>query len=271
MQVNDHNNDLDNLPSFSLSDDERTSRIGAKEQTPSTAFKKPSPKPNKPSAGTPRKAIVFLILIILMLTAGGAWQLDVMHTRLEKTQSQINQMVSQMDQISGAITNSGQTTSKTTTQISNQLKSLAQTQQKLEQANKEQTKKLSTLQTVAENTKKDIANLKWRNKVDSDEQNKETKQIEALNTSVSSLTSQIKSINMSQLSSTATWQSQLDQLKKQTEALASTSKKDNSAEINKKLAGYDSALKSMDSYRLQINRRLLQLENSVRNLQHSGN
>ena len=275
MQSNDSNNDLDNLPSLSLSDDERNSRVGTQQIKPKKLSKKKPTNAGSSTTGTSRKVIILLIVTILLLTAGGAWQIDTLHTQLKKTQAQMTQMVSQMDQITGSIATSGKTTLQTTGQLSHQVVTIAQTQKKLSQVNNEQSKQLSSLQSVTDNNKKDIANLKWRNKLDSSAQDKETKKIKTLSSDISDLTHQIKVINANQLSTTTTWQTQLEQLntqlKKQQDSFANSEKQDKTGAIDEKLTHLDSALKSMDNYRLQINRRLLQLGNSVRELQKNGN
>ncbi len=280
MQGNDQDDGLNNLPSFSLSNKERSSYIPSDDKKVSGSGKtksKISSDENHKQNRHSRKIVVFLWLIIFSLIAYALWQYKNFTIQTQSSEQKINKMVLLMEKMGSKINDTGKQTTQNTSQFNKQMQTIVQTQQVLD-------KKLNQITAATDVNKKDISNLRWRNKLDNDKQKKDTSQIYALNKeqgktnkqlqdldkSTHNLSSQLKTLNTNQLSSTAILQSQLDALKKQNDALNKTVTQNvHGKKVDKKLESFDDALKSMDSYRLQINRRLLQLENSVRGLQQN--
>ena len=269
MQTNDPDNDLHSLPSFSLSDDERAFRPN----TPTAKNHQQTQTANTHKTKRSWKLTGLLFTLIAILGFGASWKIDIMQKQLDRATSQRQQLISQMDQITNAMTSNDQSTVKVTQSFKDKLSALEKEQTSLQKQVRDSTdQQLKTSKTVDEN----IANLRWRNKLDTKAQEKTDENISALTKKITALNSQLKNLHASQLSGAAQWELQISQLKDQVNSAARDPYKDKITAINKQLTGYgtsikavETTLKSIDEYRLQINRRLLQLEGSIRDLQQN--
>ena len=259
MQTNNQNNS-DSLSAFSISDDDRFSYTNRPK-----SIENSSTGQKQKSKHSSRSSMLIIVLIIIALTAAGIWQMNTIQLRLDATQAQITQMVAQLDSITTKITRDDHSALKNSEALNQQINALLHNQKKFEHTLTEQKKLLGGLQTETNNNKKEFAGLKWSNKTNS---TKTEKQQTDLNQRITKLSEKLEVLSSSQLNSITRWQSQLEKLQRETEAFFASNNNNNKFDdLSKKLTEYGAELKSVNEYRLQINQRLLQIENSVRKLQ----
>lgn len=270
MQPTDDRSDLQNLPDFLLSEDDRISRIDRHKTNRSSVGKQSRPFKQE-EKGFPRSLVLITILLIVLLAGAGAWQLYTTQSKLNAAEAQMNQMTAQLDKLVETIAGYDHSTAKNTESLKGQIKAAHQAQKKLEQKVTEQKKLIAELQPLVNNNKKDLTNIKLHTKTETNAQNKTEKDLTDLNNRFLKLSDQLKMLSASQLSSVTQWHSRLKEAQSSINSLSELIKKNKLEGLNKILDSYDAALKSVNDYRLQINQRLLQLENSIRELQTKGN
>ena len=272
----DDRDDLDNLPSLSLSPEEVTerspaSRSGAKKKAVHDQAKGQSAG----SAGTG----LFLILLGLLLAVGGFgyFQITSLQQELLATRSLVAAAEKQLTDVSGAVTETGQTMSQSDQQVKSELKDINFEIRKLwDLTNKRNRKDIDALEKqLADNA----ATLKTL-KSSADSALKQAKQYSGtLDKTVSRLElieRQIKGISADLVANTSASREELDMLTTSVEGLrqeagkALTDVKALKADMKQQMSLSKDASRSMDSYRQQINKRLLQLENAVREVQQGG-
>ncbi len=269
----DDRDDLDNLPSLSLSADEVTerssaSRAGTKKKT----VREPAKEPSAGSAGTG----LFLILLGLLLAVGGFgyFQIAALQNELQATRSLVVAAEKQLTDVSGAVTETGQTMSQSDQQVKSELKDINFEIRKLwDLANKRNRKDIDALEKqLADNaaTLKTLKAAAEKSKQYSGTLEKTVSRLELMER-------QLKGISADLVANTSASREELDMLTTSVEGLRQeagkvlTDVKSLKTEMNQQASLTKEASRSMDSYRQQINKRLLQLENAVREVQQGSN
>ncbi|GAA4652023.1 hypothetical protein GCM10023116_43070 [Kistimonas scapharcae] len=270
----DDRDDLDNLPSLSLSPDEVTERSPA-----SRAGKKKKAVPAEPSTGSAGTGL-FLILLGLLLAVGGLgyFQITALQNELQATRSLVAAAEKQLTDVSGVVTETGQTMSQSDQQVKSELKDINFEIRKLwDLANKRNRKDIDALEKqLADNA----ATLKTL-KSSADSALKQAKQYSGtLDKTVSRLSlieRQLTGISADLVANTSSSREELDMLTASVEGLRQEASKALAdvkvlkADMKQQVSLTKDASRSMDSYRQQINKRLLQLENAVREVQQGSN
>ncbi len=273
----DDRDDLDNLPSLSLSPDEVTERSPASRAgTKKKAVREPAKEPSSSSAGTG----LFLILLGLLLAVGGLgyFQITALQNELQATRSLVAAAEKQLTDVSGVVTETGQTMSQSDQQVKSELKDINFEIRKLwDLANKRNRKDIDALEKqLADNA----ATLKIL-KSSADSALKQAKQYSGtLDKTVSRLSlieRQLTGISADLVANTSSSREELDMLTASVEGLRQEASKALAdvkalkADMKQQVSLTKDASRSMDSYRQQINKRLLQLENAVREVQQGNN
>lgn len=245
--------DLDHLPSLSLTADERSDR------TPAARW--PLPQQDtvsaKSSGGWSTFFITFLMLSLFTVSGLGYWQLTLMHKELAAARTQLQNTTSRLLEVSGTVYKTDESFSRNEGAVKDELKAVNFEIRKLwdlaNKANKpeieRQGKQLTTLLTSVNTAKAELSSL--------------TKQLRTMNVELSA----DATLNREQVKELET---KLTKLSSTLQTVAANSKK-SSDTVNERLRDYQDEFKAFDAHRQQVSKRLIQLENSVRSLSSGGN
>ncbi|WP_281647466.1 hypothetical protein [Parendozoicomonas sp. Alg238-R29] len=263
--------DLDHLPSISLSPDdmpERTPDRGKK-----TPGKKPSGKSETSSSRFPFATVV-LSIAFLTLAAGGYLQVQALQNELQEARSQLAATASLLGEVSGAVSETGESLSKNDTKVKDELKAVNFEIRKLwDLSNKRNRSNIE-----AQGQRIDALNssfTKARKELEGsvDQIGKNTRELASAEKILSALQKEVRAVNADVVAGSTITREQVDALQKTVDNLSVSVKKATSenqrftSDIKTQVKDYAEKMKAIDAHRQQVNRRLLQLENSIRNLE----
>ena len=277
--------DLDHLPSISLSPDDITERTP--DRSKKASEKKVSPKISAPQSSSKKEgsgsrfptstiilSIAILSMAFLALAAGGYMQMQALQTELKDAQAQLKVTTSLLNDVSGAVSQTGESLSKSDNKVQDELKAVNFEIRKLwDLSNKRnrpdieaQTKRVDALSaSVAKSSKELESSL---GKID-----KNTTALAEAEKGLTALRQEMRAVSADVVAGSTITREQVTNLEKTVDGLSATVKKVTSAseslnkDIKNQVKDYGDKIKAIDAHRQQVNRRLLQLENSVRTLQ----
>ncbi len=276
--------DLDQLPSISLSADDLTERPAERGRKPSgkTASGKAASGKSKENTGGGRfpTSAVVLSVALLALAAGGYLQLKAVQDDLNLARQQLEQTTARLTVVSGTVSQTGESLSRSDSQVKDELKAINFEIRKLwDLSNKRNRSNIASQGKRLDSVEKDskvVAGLVDKNRVQlsSFQKNADAtqKDLTALQKELAVLQKELRSVNAEITTGSAINQEQLESLSARINRLDSTLKKvieDDGGLVHlveTRLKESADAAKAYDAHRQQINRRLLQLENSVRSL-----
>ncbi len=243
--------DLGEVPSLSISRDDVSTHSRASQS-----------QPQRPVRGTPWGTI-FLTLALIGVSAGGYWQITMMHEELLEARTQLQETSTRLLEVSGTISATGETLSRSEGEVKDELKAINFEIRKLwdlsNKANKpaieKQAGELASLSKKFAGFDASMAKLQ--------------KEVVSLASSLSSLSKELVTTSTDLGSEANVNRNQLDSIDKSLQQLSSSSKKSIDS-LSAQVKDYQDQLKTMDAHREQLTRRLSQLEGSVRSLSSSA-
>ena len=265
------------LPDFSLSADERPVRRRA---TGSVPPKRPTPASGQPAApkssGGGNGLVWLLMVLVLVLAGGGVWQFKVLQTELADTRAELNIAQDKLSSVTGEITATGENLDQSGSALRSELQVVNSEVRKLwDVANKRNRQwilinkdnvvkalKQSEGADKAADKAADLAN-KASSKADS-----MTKELKEARKQLTELDQLMKAVTTEQLAAQSEMTVNLEHFTQQFEEMKKllAEQKKTQAELDKKVENQQQAVKAIDSFRLQVNRKMQQLEGSVRDL-----
>ncbi|MRI33800.1 hypothetical protein EOPP23_12470 [Endozoicomonas sp. OPT23] len=268
---------INEIPDFSISADERPNR----RKTTGTTVKRPSPQPpvnkqNKPSSGGGNGFGWILLILVLVLAGGGVWQFKIMQQELAATRAALTQTQNKLSSVTGEVTATGQTIDQSGSALRSELKVVNSEIRKLWDVSNKRNR-----QWILINKDNVVKALKQSEQADK-AADKAAEQAEKAGKAAGKVSSELanlkkgtremeqlmKSISTEQLASrgemTVTIESYNNQLETMKSLLSAQKKQLTSFE--QQVKEQEQATKSVDAFRRQVNKKLQQLEASVRDL-----
>ncbi|MTI14507.1 coiled-coil domain-containing protein [Sansalvadorimonas verongulae] len=272
--------DLDHLPSISLSPDDmpertpdRSKKASEKKVSSKTSTSKSSAQKDGGGSRFPISTII-LSVAFLALAAGGYMQMQALQTELRDAQAQLKVTTSLLNDVSGAVSQTGETLSKSDNKVQDELKAVNFEIRKLwDLSNRRnrpnietQTKRVDALSASVAKSGEELENSV--NKID-----KNTKELAEAEKRLAALRKEMQAVSADVVAGSTITREQVSDLQSTVDGLSATVKTVTStseglnADIKNQVKDYGEKIKAIDAHRQQVNRRLLQLENSVRSLQ----
>ena len=265
---------LDNLPSLSLSPDDVTAHSPA--SRPGARKKMARDQIEGQFAGS-TGIRMFLLLLGLLLAAGGFGyvQISALQRELLTTRNLVMVAEKHLMDVSGVVTETGQTMSQSDQQVRSELKDINLEIHKLwDLANRRNRQDIDTQEKQLADHEETLKTLK----ASADSALEQTKQYSVtLGKAVTRLElieRQIKGISTDLVANASTSKEDLEMLTTSVESLrrevgkAATGINALKADMKQQMTQVEGTLQTMDDYRQQINKRLLQLENTANEKQH---
>ena len=268
MSTNDSNQPRDSLPSLSLSKDEiRADQYARDEKSITTRSVLYGWIKKFFSTWGMRLSLLGLFSFVIIVVG----HIVVLRRTVHMQQIQLTQMVEQMDKMVLFFKEDHPASSKTIKTLDESVQQLLLQHKHLEKKEANQSKTLSMFKKVVDTNKKSIANLRWRNKLDAGERKKMVVDFAALEEQLKKTQSSIKALSINNHRDAD--QQKINVLKNEIEKQEKISnvlkneieKQEKISNVLKiRLTKDHEHLQSLDSYRVQTNQRLLQIENTLR-------
>ncbi|MCK5893935.1 MAG: hypothetical protein KAG53_05895 [Endozoicomonadaceae bacterium] len=266
----DDRDELDNLPSLSMPSDDVMERART---SPSDAKKKEKSKRKRVTFTSFVKTGFFLVLLGLLVTVGGISYVQIaqLQRELASTQSLIVAAEQQLAEVSGVITEAGQALSQSDQQVKLELKELHSEIRKLwDLASKRNGKDISKLKAHLADSDASLVALKVLSGTTQGETKKYSDTLNKAMVRIERIERQIKGFNADFVVNLSTSREEIDMLLASVDGLRRDAAKvlvDVNVGMDQQIASVKETSRSMDSYRQQVNQRLLQLEDSLRQAQ----
>lgn len=264
--------DLDHLPSISLSADdmpERTPDRSKKSPEKKTASKKTEGR----SSGFPIATVV-LSIALLALAGGGYLQIQELHKELQDARTQLKATTTVLSDISGAVSQTGESLSKSDSKVQDELKAVNFEIRKLwDLSNKRNRPNIEAQKKQIDSLSASVAKSGKALESSASKIDKNAKELANTEKGLAALRKEVRAVNADVVAGAAVSREQMDSLQKTVDSLSASVKKAAStsqhlsSDIKNQVKEYGEKIKAIDAHRQQVNRRLLQLENSVRSLQ----
>ncbi len=217
---------------------------------------------HKPVRRTPWWTM-FLTLALIGVSAGGYWQITMMHQELLAARAELQETSTRLLEVSGTISATGEASARSEGEVKDELKAINFEIRKLwdlaNKANKpaieKQAGELASLSKKIAGSDASMAKLQ--------------KEVVSLATSLSSLSKEVVTTSTDLGSEASSNRDQLDRIDKSLKQLSSSSKKSIDT-LTAQVKDYQDQIKAIDAHREQLTRRLSQLEGSVRSLSSAG-
>ncbi|AMO57392.1 hypothetical protein GZ77_15580 [Endozoicomonas montiporae] len=244
------------VPDLSISADERPER----RQSKGTARKIKEAEVPEP-VKKPGNGLSWLLLAMVVAIGGlGTWQFVEMQKALEETRTQLQNAKDNLSQVTGEVSATGENLNQSDSSIRSELKVVNSEIRKLWDVSNKRNRQwiLINKDNVVKATKKAEAAAA--------EADKANKAIAGLNKEVRDASQSLKAISTEQVAAQSEVTINLQAMRKEMEALQSelARQKKLNVELQQRIADQSDAVKSMDNFRQQVNRQILQLEGTVR-------
>ena len=252
------------VPDLSMSADERPERRQPRASTsrkPVSAA--PKPEPQKSGNGLSW----FLLILVLGIGGAGGWQFWQLQQKLEETRFQLDSTEENLTQVTGEVSATGENLTKRDTSLRSELKEVNSEIRKLwDVSNKRNRKWIETNKAnitkatrLAESANKS-ADAVSKNVAALTKEVDDTEQIlKAIGTEQVAVQSEMTLTLQSISEQISASQTQIDQLKQQLDQQVKRN-----AQLEAQLKDQADAVKSMDQFRQQMNRKMTQVESTVR-------
>ncbi|MCL6269313.1 hypothetical protein M3P05_05060 [Sansalvadorimonas sp. 2012CJ34-2] len=269
--------DLDKLPSISLSPDDLPDRAADRSRK---SAKKVTAKTESQAGSRFPMAAVILSVALLALAGGGYLQLKAVQDDLNLARRQLEETTSRLVEVSGSVSKTDENLSKSDSKVKDELKAINFEIRKLwDLSNKRNRQNIAAqgkrLDAVEKSAKSSVSNIdKAEGQISSLTKQLSTtgKELDTAQNSLAALKKEVRGINAQITAGSAISQEQLDSLSvkmRMLETSLSNTVADNqrlTKNIEARLKESAENDKAFDVHRQQLNRRLLQLENTVRGL-----
>lgn len=249
---------INDIPDFSLSADERPDRRRSTGVPPKKPGK-PAPENNSPKGGS--GAMVWLLLVlILVLAGGGIWQFQLMQKELMATRAELKSAQESLQQVTGEVSATGENLDQSGSALRSELKVVNSEIRKLWDVANKRNKKWIVI------NKDNVVKATRIAEGAAGDAEKANKSITGIKSQVREMDQLMKAISTEQVAAQSEATASMETLRKQMadiQALMEDQKK-LMAELNKKVENQQQAVKSVDAFRQQVNRKIQQLEGTVR-------
>lgn len=266
----DDRDELDNLPSLSMPSDDVMERART---SPSAAKKKEKSERKSVTFTSSVRTGFFLVLLGLLVMVGGISyvQITQLQRELASTQRLMTAAEKQLVEVSGVITEAGQALNQSDQQVKSELKEINSEIRKLwDLASKRNGRDISKLKAHLADSDASLVALKVSSGNTLGETKKYSNTLDKAIARIELIEHQIKGFSADFVVNLSTSREELDMLVASVDGLRRDATKaldDVNVDMNQQLASVKEESRSMDSYRQQVNQRLLQLEDSVRQTQ----
>ncbi|CAM3693646.1 hypothetical protein [Parendozoicomonas haliclonae] len=267
--------DLDHLPSISLSEDdlsERPTERSAKARPARPAAKKNNDSQPKAPSRFPVGTMV-LGVALLALAGGGYLQLQAVQKELQDTRSRLAMTSSQLMDVSGTVSETGETLNRSGNEVKDELKAVNFEIRKLwDLANKRNRPMIESQEKELDSLTKNLAATEKSLSGSVSKISGDIKALEKTAGELDGVKKELRAMNAELVAGSTVNREQLDAMQKTIDNLsvsvkkALDSNKTLSANVSKQMKDYEEKIKAVDAHRQQVNRRLVQIEASIRNL-----
>ncbi|PJE80780.1 Chromosome partition protein Smc [invertebrate metagenome] len=238
-------------PDFSLSAEDSSARRRAGNAR--TVHRPPTKKKDRSHTSSSGTRLGWLMLLLLIVLGSvGSWQFYTLNHQIADQDTRLDQAVANLESVTGALSATGKTLNQSDSDTKSELKVINSEIRKLwDVSNKRNRRWIEENQDTVEKLEQQITGTTRQiaSAVN------DLKQVKSVILDNKKLAQQVKNIGAEQLSSVARLESLVRQL---------TQIRQQMTEVNKQLASQKEAVKSIDAFRLQVNRKLQQLEQSIR-------
>ena len=259
--MRDDDKKIEAVPELSISADERPERRQskgtAKKPGEAEAAKAQAPKVAK-KAG--HGMTWFLLVLVVALGGAGAWQFYEMQQALEDTRVQLQHARDSLSQVTGEVSATGKNLNQSDSSIRSELKVVNSEIRKLWDISNKRNRHWILI------NKDNVVKATKRADTAAAEADKANKAITGLSKELKDANHSLKTMNSEQVAAQSEVTINLQALRKQLEALQSqlAQQKKQNAELEQRIRDQSEAVKSMDNFRQQVNRKIHQLEETVR-------
>ncbi|KEQ19765.1 hypothetical protein [Endozoicomonas numazuensis] len=252
---------INDIPDFSIAADERPGR----RKTAATGGTPPGKKggAGKSPAGKGGNGLTWLLLVmIIVLGAGGVWQFKMMQQELAETRQALKATQEKLSTVTGEVTATGENLDQSGSALRSELKVMDSEIRKLwDVANKR------NRQWILINKDNIVKALKEAEEA-GNTADKANGQLSELQKRIREMDQLMKAISTEQLAAQSEMTDSLTKFNKQVAEMKKlvADQKKLQAELTKKVEDQQQAVKAVDSFRIQVNRKLQQLEDTVRDL-----
>ncbi|WOG26481.1 hypothetical protein [Endozoicomonas sp. 8E] len=259
--MREENKAINDIPDFSIAADERPGRRKA-------AATGGTPPVNKAGTGrTPSgksgNGLAWLVLVmIVVLGAGGVWQFKLIQKELADTRQALKATQEKLSTVTGEITATGENLDQSGSALRSELEVVNSEIRKLWDVSNKRNR-----QWILINKDNVAKALKEADKAGKTA-DKASGQLSALQKRIREMDQLMKAISTEQLAAQSMMTDSLAKFDKQVAEMKKlvADQKKLQAELTRKVEDQQQAVKAVDSFRVQVNRKLQQLEDTVREL-----
>ncbi|WP_252176514.1 hypothetical protein [Endozoicomonas sp. 4G] len=243
---------INDIPDFSIAADERPGRRKAADAGGTPPHKKAGQTP----AGKGGNGLTWLLLVmIIVLGAGGVWQFRLMQQQLADTRQALKVTQEKLSTVTGEVTATGENLDQSGSALRSELEVVNSEIRKLWDVSNKRNRQWILINK--DNVVKALKEAEEAGKA----ADKASGQLNALQKSIREMDQLMKAISTEQLAAQGTMTESLAKFDKQVTEMSKLQ-----AELTRKVANQQQAVKAVDSFRIQVNRKLQQLEETVRDL-----
>ena len=251
------------VPELSISADERPER----RQPRGTAKKNAGSEIPKTVGKGGNGMSWFLLVLVAAMGGAGAWQFHEVQQELKDTRAQLHSAEDNLNQVTGKVSATGETLNQSDSSLRSELKEVNSEIRKLWDVSNKRNRQwiLINKDNVVKATKKADDATEKANRA-AENADKANKAIAGLSKEVKDSGQILKAMSSEQVAAQSEVTINMQAMRKQLEALQTqlAQQKKRNAELEQNIKDQSDAVKSMDNFRQQINRQILQLEGTVR-------
>ncbi len=269
---------INEIPDFSISADERPNRRKAS----GTTVKRSKPQSptdsqgNNQPGGSGNSFGWILLVLVLVLSGGGVWQFKIMQQELALTRNALALTQNKLGRVTGEITATGQTLDQSGSALRSELKVVSSEIRKLWDVSNKRNRQwiLINKDNVVKALKQSEQADKAADKASAQAEKvgksagKLSSELTGLKKSVRDMEQLMKSISTEQLAARGEITVTIESYNNRIEAMKSllSIQKKQLTSFEQQIKDQDQAARSVDAFRRQVNKKLQQLETSVRDL-----
>ncbi|WP_062266330.1 hypothetical protein [Endozoicomonas arenosclerae] len=252
---------INDIPDFSIAADERPGRRKAAATGGTPPGKKGGADRSNPGKGGSGLTWLLLVMIIV-LGAGGVWQFKLMQEELAETRKALASTQERLSSVTGEVTATGENLDQSGSALRSELKVVNSEIRKLwDVANK---RNRQWILINKDNVVKALKEAEEAGKT----ADKASGQLSSLQKRIREMDQLMKAISTEQLAAQGEMTESLARFDKQVAEMKKlvADQKKLQTELTGKVEDQQQAVKAVDSFRVQVNRKLQQLEDTVRDL-----
>ncbi|WP_257280449.1 MULTISPECIES: hypothetical protein [unclassified Endozoicomonas] len=251
---------INDIPDFSIAADERPGRRKA-----AATDGKPTVKKGSSPSGKSGNGLAWLTMVmIIVLGAGGVWQFKQVQQELADTRQALKATQEKLSTVTGEVTATGQNLDQSGSALRSELEVVSSEIRKLWDVSNKRNRQWILINK--DNVVKALKEAEEAGKT----ADKVSRQLSALQKSTREMDRLMKAISSEQVAAQGVMTDSLEKFEKQFAEMKKqvADQKTLQAELIRKVEDQQQAVKAVDSFRVQVNRKLQQLEDTVRGLTH---